>query len=264
MPGKIRKNTKNTKNAKKGAAAEPKEKKVKAPETVLKTLRTREEQNAALTKRIKNFRAHRKQVRKQAFVRAEKYVKEYREQQSNLNRMRRLAKDQGAFFREPESKLAFVIRIRGINGVDPKTRKILRLLRLPQIHNGVFVRVNAATVNMLRLVEPYVAYGYPSLKSVRQLIYKRGYGRVNRQRIPLTSNDFIEKSLKKYNIICIEDLIHEIYTVGPKFKAANHFLWTFKLNSPAGGFKKITTHYQEGGDAGNREGQINGLIRRML
>lgn len=31
---------------------------------------------------------------------------------------------------------------------------------------------------MLRLVEPYVAWGYPNLKSVRELIYKRGYGKV--------------------------------------------------------------------------------------
>ena len=35
----------------------------------------------------------------------------------------------------------FAIRIRGINDMHPKTRKILQLLRLRQIHNGVFVRV---------------------------------------------------------------------------------------------------------------------------
>lgn len=32
-------------------------------------------------------------------------------------------------------------------------------------------------------------------------------------------------------IICVEDLIHEIYTVGPAFKQANNFLWPFKLSS---------------------------------
>ena len=44
--------------------------------------------------------------------------------------------------------------------MDPKTRKILQLLRLRQIFNGVFVRLNKATINMLRLVEPYITYGY--------------------------------------------------------------------------------------------------------
>lgn len=65
---------------------------------------------------------------------------------------------------------------------------------------------------MLRIVEPFVAYGYPNLKSVRELIYKRGYGKINKQRIPLTDNELIEEHLGKYGIICMEDLIHEIFS----------------------------------------------------
>jgi large subunit ribosomal protein L7e len=45
---------------------------------------------------------------------------------------------------------------------------------------------------MLRRVEPYVAYGYPNLKSVRELIYKRGSGKVGKDIIPLTDNAIIE------------------------------------------------------------------------
>jgi ribosomal protein L30/L7E len=115
-------------------------------------------------------------------------------------------------------KIAFVIRIRGINGVDPKTRKILQLLRLRRIHTGTFVRLNKATLKMLRLVEPYVAYGYPNLKTVRELIYKRGFVNVHRQRKAITENKMIADSLGKHNVICVEDLIHQIYTCGAKFK----------------------------------------------
>ena len=61
----------------------------------------------------------------------------------------------------------------------------------------------------------------------------------------------------------MEDLIHEIYTIGKCLKEANKFLWTFKLSYPWDGMKKKTTHFVEGGDAGNREDQINRLIRRM-
>jgi large subunit ribosomal protein L7e len=71
-----------------------------------------------------------------------------------------------------------VIRIKGINKIDPKKRKTLQLLRLLQINNGIFVRLTKATIEMLRIVEPYIAYGYPNLKSVRELIYKRGYGKM--------------------------------------------------------------------------------------
>merc|ERR1719261_911824 len=110
---------------------------------------------------------------------------------------------------------------------------------------------------MLKLVEPYVTYGPPSRRTVHELIYKRGYGKVNKQRIPLTDNQIIQKALGQYNIICVEDLIHEIVTCGPHFKQANNFLWPFKLSSPLGGYKSKRRHFAEGGDAGNREEFIN-------
>merc|ERR1712121_28712 len=178
-------------------------------------------------------------------------------------RFKRMAKSHGNFYVPAQAKLAFVIRIRGINQVSPKVKKALQLLRLRQIHNGVFVKLNKSTLNMLRLVEPYVAWGYPNLKSVRELIMKRGYAKINHQRIPITDNQIIEGALGGEGIICVEDLIHEIITVGPKFKKANNFLWPFKLNSPTGGMHKKTNHVVEGGAHGNREDLINQLIRKM-
>src|SRR5690606_34578554 len=120
-------------------------------------------------------------TREEIFKRAEQYEKEYADIERQAIDSRRKAKADGAIFVPAEPNLAFVIRIRGIIGASPKVRKILQLLRLRQINNGVFVKLNAATIKMLRLVEPYVAYGYPNLKSVRELIYKRGYGKVNKQ-----------------------------------------------------------------------------------
>ena len=67
----------------------------------------------------------------------------------------------------------------------------------------------------------------------------------------------------KWGIICVEDLIHEIFTTGPRFKYANNFLWPFKLSSPRGGYRKKGNHYVEGGDYGNREDKINDFIRHM-
>ncbi|MCO5583879.1 hypothetical protein L7F22_037794 [Adiantum nelumboides] len=233
------------------------------PESVLKK-RKRDEQWALAKKeqahqsKLKSF-ANRKVI----FKRAEQYIKQYRQQEADLIRLKREAKLKGGFYVDPEAKLLFVIRIRGINDMHPKTRKILQLLRLRQIFNGVFLKVNKATVNMLRRVEPYVTYGYPNLKSVKELIYKRGFGKLNKQRIPLTDNPLIEQALGKSGIICIEDLIHEIYTVGPHFKEANNFLWPFKLSAPLGGLKKKRNHFIESGDAGNREDFVNALIRRM-
>lgn len=150
-----------------------------------------------------------------------------------------------------------------INKVSPKVKKILQLLRLRQLHNGVFVRLTKPILNMLHIVEPYIAYGYPNLKTVRELIYKRGYAKINGQRIPLTDNSIIEKHLGKHGIVCMEDLVHEIYTSGPKFREVSRFLWPFKLSSPRGGFINKLHGYTDGGDSGDREEAINALIRRM-
>merc|ERR1711982_228834 len=124
-----------------------------------------------------------------------KYEKEYAAEQRKLITMRRGAKAAGNFFVEPEAKLLFVVRIKGIMKLSPKPRKVRQLLRLKQIHNGVFLKVNKPILQMLKLVQPYVTYGYPTLKTVRELIYKRGFGKVNKCRIPLSDNEIISSSL---------------------------------------------------------------------
>jgi large subunit ribosomal protein L7e len=119
-------------------------------------------------------------------------------------------------------------------------------------------------MNMLRKIEPYVTYGYPSRATIAHLIYKRGHVRVGRSRIPITDNLIVEQNLGKIGMTCTEDLIEEIHQCGPHFKEANNFLWTFKLNNPRGGWNNKNHPYQKDGDWGNREEEINGLVGRML
>ncbi|PWN98553.1 putative 60s ribosomal protein L7 subunit [Tilletiopsis washingtonensis] len=209
-------------------------------------------------------RQAKKDKRRVIFKRAESYVAEYAAKEREEIRLRRAAKAAGDFYVPAQPKVVFVVRLRGICNIAPKPRKILQLLRLLQINNGVFVRLTKATSQMLQLVQPYVTWGPPNLKSVRELIYKRGYAKIDRQRIPLSDNAIIEKHLGKFGIISIEDIVHEIYTCGPHFKQATNFLWAFKLPNPNGGWanRKLTPVVQ-GGDAGDRDEAINALIRRM-
>ncbi|KAH6872817.1 60S ribosomal protein L7 [Alternaria rosae] len=234
------------------------------PENLLKKRKSQEKAREERAIATREKRDKSKKKREVIFTRAEKYVKEYRDAERERVRLSREAKKSDSLYVPAEPKLAFVVRIKGINKIDPKKRKTLQLLRLLQINNGVFVKLTKATMEMLKIVEPFVAYGYPNQKSVRELIYKRGYGKVDKQRLPLTDNEIIEENLGKYGMICMEDLIHEICTVGPNFKAASNFLWPFKLNNPTGGFRKRKfKHFIEGGDLGNREDKINELIRQM-
>lgn len=77
-------------------------------------------------------------------------MKEYRDAERERIRLSREAKKSDSLYVPAESKLAFVVRIKGINKIDPKKRKTLQLLRLLQINNGVFIRLTKATLEMLK------------------------------------------------------------------------------------------------------------------
>ncbi|KAJ7120492.1 60S ribosomal protein L7 [Mycena crocata] len=237
---------------------------IEVPETLLKKRKQNEKARVDRLEAATAARKASKAKRKVIFKRAESYVKEYLTKEKEEIRLKRAARTAGDFYVPAQPKVYFVVRIRGINEIAPKPRKIMQLLRLLQINNGVFVKVTRATQQMLRLIEPYITYGEPNIKSVRELIYKRGYGKVSKQRIPLSNNAVIEESLGKYNILCVEDLVHEIATAGPNFKQAANFLWPFKLSNPTGGWRtRKFKHYVQGGDFGDRETNINKLIRQM-
>ncbi|KAI8333278.1 ribosomal protein L30, ferredoxin-like fold domain-containing protein [Choanephora cucurbitarum] len=246
----------------------PSQNQILVPETFLKKLKATEKKDAEKALLKSQHQKENRENRKIIFKKADAYVKEYRQRESDECRLRRQAKNQGNFYVPAQPKLVFVIRIKGINDIHPKVKKVLQLFRLLQINNGVFVKLNKATTEMLQIIEPYVTYGPPNLKTVRELVYKRGYAKLNGQRIPISDNKQIADHLGQYGIICIEDVIHEIFTVGDHFKQVNQFLWPFKLSNPNGHKKaswkpRKNKHYIEGGDCGDREWDINKLIQSM-
>merc|ERR1712146_2425 len=186
------------------------------------------QQSENFRKAIAANKAEKKKLKATAYLRGLKYSREYRAKQAKLVTLRRHAKSQGNYFAEEKPKVAVVMRIRGIAKVAPKQRKVLQLLRLRQIFNCVLVKLNKPMENMLRLVEPYIAYGYPSLKTVRALVYKRGHLKINGQRDKINNED----------LVCAEDLVNQIYTAGKHFRTVTNGLWPFKLAPPKGGMNR--------------------------
>ena len=120
---------------------------------------------------------------------------------------------------------------------------------------------------LLHLVEPWVTYGIPSKAMISDLLHRRGHGKVDGQRIPLSDNTLIEKALgdeTEGGIICVQDLEHELYSVGEHFTKANAFLWPFCLTAPKSKFQKRKLNFKDGGDYGDRGQEIDDLIRLML
>merc|ERR1711970_1536757 len=200
---------------------------------------------------------------REVISKARAYAAEYAAEAKALVNNTKAAKAVGNFYVPDEPKLALVIRIRGINQLSPKPKKTLQLLRLRQIGNAVFIRLNKASIQMLRICDPFIAWGYPTQSTIKNMIYKRGAVKINGQRIKISNNSVVEKCMGSMGINCIEDLVHEIYTVGENFKTVNNNLYPVKLSCPRGGWKKITNHFIEGGDFGNREQYINDLVKKM-
>merc|ERR1712000_475333 len=122
--------------AKMGATSVPSNDQVLVPETLLKKHKSQEKARAERTAAQEKKKAGSKDKRKVIFKRAEKYVKEYRDAEREKIRLPRAAKADDSAYVPAEARLIFVVRIKGINKIAPKPRKILQLLRLLQINNG--------------------------------------------------------------------------------------------------------------------------------
>ena len=127
-------------------------------------LKKKEERDAKIAAALKEQREARraanKTKRQELLKRIQDQEAAYSKSQADEVNARRQAKLTGQIHVPAQPKVAFVIRIRGVNHLDPRTVRILRLLRLRQLHNGAFVRINKATVNLMRRVEPYITFGY--------------------------------------------------------------------------------------------------------
>lgn len=58
---------------------------------------------------------------------------------------------------------------------------------------------------VLVLMESCVLWRYPNLKNVKEVIYKKGYTKIDKRMVPLTDNNIIEQvfSLLILGVVCI-------------------------------------------------------------
>lgn len=108
---------------------------------------------------------------------------------------------------------------------------MLNSLRLGQLFNSVFLKNNEETTALLKLVEPYVTWGYPNINTVRELIFKHGFLSIDSKKVAIDSNKLIEDNLGELGVICIEDIVHELFNVTDNFDKIKEFLLPFKVIS---------------------------------
>ncbi|MBZ3876385.1 60S ribosomal protein L7-like 1 [Sciurus carolinensis] len=132
-----------------------------------------------------------------------------------------------------------------------------------KIFSGVFVKVTPKSLKMLRIVEPYMTWGFPNLKSVQELTLKRGQAKIKNKTIPLTDNTVIEEHLGRFDVICLEDLIHEIAFPGKYFWEISRFFCPFHLSVARHATKNRVGFLKEMGLPGYQGERINQLICQL-
>lgn len=229
-------------------------------------LRKRKELNKervakAIAKKLNEKKAAKKG--KPDFKRAEYFLNE--SFRSNMQKIR-ISRLKHQTIKVPEDvKVAFVMRIASIPGPMPlKVKKVLQLLRLTVHNDAVICKVTDQFIERIKIIEPYVTWGYPSLRTVHDLIFKYGYGDVDGVRSALSSNVLIENQFSSLGMLCLDDVVAEVFNAGKHFEEVTRFLHPFKLSPPKGGFKRTKKHFLKNGDHGNRAEKINTLIRKML
>lgn len=142
---------------------------------------------------------------------------------------------------------------------------LLNQLNLRRMHQAVFLRFTPDVKALLSLVEPYVIYGTPNVGTVRDLIFKYGFIKYNGKKTSISSNTQIEETFGKNGIICVEDIVHEIATVGPNFDKLTKAIYPFILPNPKDGWiGKKGQSFKKGGLAGFRGDQLNELLKTIL
>jgi 60S ribosomal protein uL30 len=98
--------------------------------------------------------------------------------------------------------------------------------------------LSVIVIARLKALDAYVAYGFVSHQTASDLLHRRAFTEFGGGRRVLSDNTIIEQALGDKNILCLNDLLHEVFTVGPNFTNALSLLCPFRLSSPVGHFEK--------------------------
>ncbi|XP_031623681.1 60S ribosomal protein L7-4 [Contarinia nasturtii] len=227
--------------------------------------RLREEESHHRVKRLN--RSFKLRSKKRDYKKPEFFITQYLKAERDSKRMRRVIMKNN-FLKgvdDEEPKLLVVMHHRAHRVASKECTLIMNSMGLNRLHNTVLLKNTTESLALLKMIEPYVVYGYPTIQTVRDLIFKHGFLRIKGKRTAINSNKLIEEHLGEHGCICIEDIVHDLFTVSDNFKNVRSLLLPFSLKAPRDGWsKKIGVSYSRGGEYGNRKHEINALIERCL
>ncbi|BBL45887.1 50S ribosomal protein L30 [Nanobdella aerobiophila] len=151
-----------------------------------------------------------------------------------------------------------VIRIRGTNKAKKEIKDTLYLLRLRRNNYAVILDKTDSIVNMVRKVEPWVAWGEIDRDTLKELLLNRGRIKGNKK----LTEDYIKDKLK----MSFDEFVEKLYNSEINMNDIQDIKPFFRLVPPKGGYKRkgIKFDYKHGGAYGYYGKDINILLKRML
>lgn len=233
------------------------------PEILLRKRKNADRKRLEKQEQIRERQILKKTLKKKRtkFIRPETLISNHKSNELERKRIKNLIKNQHNDVVEEkkvddsegnqEYKLLFVVRIPNQNTkglkIPNKVLQILQVLRLTKINTGVFIKSSEKTKNILKLIEPYVLIGSPSLNSIRKLFQQRATIKITTKTdddekeeekiIKLDDNLLVEEKFgDDLGLCCVEDLIFEIFNTSGNFIKITNWLQPFRLNAPINGW----------------------------
>ncbi|KAK1939771.1 putative 60S ribosomal protein L7-like 1 [Babesia divergens] len=180
-------------------------------ETLIKEHRLHLHKRSEIAKEVSRLRSRKKPRRDtNAIVSLDSIVKKSKQRALDIKRTAALERKH-VQLSSSEYKLLFVVRNR--RSVESSTsRSMLQSLGLSQIGTGRFFSNSESNLKALRVVLPFVYYGIPTLKHVKELLHKRGTIVLpNGEHKLLNTNMVVEEHFGHSNVLCIADVVESIY-----------------------------------------------------
>ncbi len=150
-----------------------------------------------------------------------------------------------------------IIRLRGTQNLNPKTKDTLKYMRLNRVNHAVVLPTSDTTKGMLQVAKDYVTWGEVDAKTLAAVIQARG--RVVGDK-PLTEAHLAKATPYKTFLALAEAIVGGKYA----YKDIPEIKPIFRLHPAKNGLEGIKRSVQNGGALGYRGAEINILLGKML
>eukprot|EP00922_Rhytidocystis_sp_ex-Travisia-forbesii_P023756 GHVS01034859.1.p1 GENE.GHVS01034859.1~~GHVS01034859.1.p1 ORF type:complete len:269 (+),score=62.26 GHVS01034859.1:89-808(+) len=177
---------------------------------------------------------------------------------------------------------------------DPsrQTFKVLQTLGLKRFYDSVFVPFDGVHCEMLNIIHPYVFYGFPTKQTIENLFLRKAVFKstpqtpssssapppsisslphsdttppqsdttASRSVCALTDNFLVEQRLGHLHLLCVHDLVQQVWECGQHFRAIQEELGSFRLCAR----RRVDGVFYRHKCFGNFDAAINLLVSKLI